>query len=299
MSDRLVVTATQVAALVAGQFPQWAHLPVRPVALSGWDNYTFHLGDTMKVRLPSAAGYVGQVEKENAILPRLAPLLPLPIPSPVAIGRPGAGYPYPWSVYDWIEGDIVTPGAITDLTRFAVDLADFMNALHRADSSFGPPPGEHNFHRGGDLSVYDRETRDTVARLGERVDGKLALAVWEHSLATRWDYPPVWVHGDIAVGNLLLRHGRLSSVIDFGCTCVGDPACDLVISWLFLDGPARRAFRAALPFDPGTWARARGWALWKAMLVMAADSGGVHPAERMPQAVAQLVLDEAVAEGAV
>lgn len=299
MSDRLTVTAPQVAALVAEQFPQWAHLPVRPVALSGWDNYTFHLGDRMKVRLPSAAGYVGQVEKENTVLPRLAPVLPLPIPSPVAVGRPGAGYPFAWSVYDWIDGDIVTPGAIADLTGFAADLAKFMSALHRADASFGPPPGDHNFHRGGDLRVYDAETRATVAKLGGRIDGKLALAIWDKALASRWEQPAIWVHGDIAVGNVLLRDGRLSAVIDFGCCCIGDPACDLVISWLFLDEPARQAFRAALPPDPDTWARARGWALWKAMLVMAADSGGVHPAERPAHLVAQLVLDEAVAEGEV
>lgn len=292
MSDRLTVTAPQVAALVADQFPHWAHLPVRPVALSGWDNYTFHLGDTMKVRLPSATGYVGQVEKENTVLPRLAPLLPLPIPSPVAVGKPGAGYPFAWSVYDWIDGDIVMPRAIADLTGFATDLAAFMSALHRADASFGPPPGDHNFHRGGDLRVYDEQTRASIATLGDRIDGALALNVWEQALASRWERAPVWVHGDVAVGNVLLHDGRLSAVIDFGCSCVGDPACDLVISWLFLDEPARQAFRAALPLDSGTWARARGWALWKALLVMAADSGGVHPAERMPREVAQLVMGE-------
>jgi aminoglycoside phosphotransferase (APT) family kinase protein len=104
------------------------------------------------------------------------------------------------------------------------------------------------------------------------------------------------VHGDIAVGNVLLRDGRLSAVIDFGTCAVGDPACDLVISWLFLDEPARRAFRAALPFDPGTWARARGWALWKGLLV-AASGGVTHPVELPPLSVAQLVMAEARVEG--
>jgi aminoglycoside phosphotransferase (APT) family kinase protein len=296
VSDRLTVTAAQVAALILEQFPHWAHLPVRPVASSGWDNYTFHLGDTMKVRLPSADGYVGQVEKENTVLPRLAPLLPLRIPSPVAVGKPGAGYPFPWSIYDWIDGDILAPAAIADLPGFASDLAGFLNALHHADASFGPPPGDHNFHRGGDLRVYDEQTRSSIAKLGDRIDGALALAVWEQALASRWEAAPIWVHGDIAVGNLLLRDGRLSAIIDFGTCAVGDPACDLVISWLFLDEPARRAFRATLPFDAGTWARARGWALWKALLV-AADGGVTHPIERRPLWVAQLVMTEARVEG--
>lgn len=292
MSDRLAVTVEQVTALVAAQFPHWAHLPVRPVALSGWDNHTFHLGDRMKMRLPSAERYVAQVDKENGLLPRLAPHLPLPIPHPVAVGRPGSGFPFPWSIYDWIEGDIVTPGAVTDLSGLAVSLGGFLKALQSADASVGPAPGDHNFHRGGDLGGYDAETRDCIERLGDRIDGALALAVWDNAMASRWTREPVWVHGDIAVGNLLLEQGQLSAVIDFGSSAVGDPACDLVIAWTFLDKSSRDAFRAALPLDADTWARARGWALWKALLV-AANEGSVHPAERPPLEVLQLLLAEA------
>lgn len=291
--QRQVVTAEQVAALVAEQFPQWSHLNVRPVALSGWDNFTFHLGDRMKVRLPSASWYVGQVEKENAVLPRLAPLLPLPIPSPVAIGRPGQGYPFPWSIYDWIDGDVVDGAGIADHQQFATDLSAFLMALHRADTSFGPPPGDHNFHRGAPLDVYDAQTRDSVSKLGDRIDGRAALAVWDRALSSRWERAPIWLHGDVAVGNVLLQDGRLSAVIDFGTCAVGDPACDLVISWLLLDAPSRETFRAALPFDPETWARARGWALWKALLVATSGSNAGHPAERPPLEVAALVIAEA------
>jgi stearoyl-CoA desaturase (Delta-9 desaturase) len=92
------ITPAVGARLVAAQFPQWADLPVVPVALNGWDNTTFRLGDELCVRLPSADAYVAQVEKEHRWLPVLARQLPLPIPEPVAVGRPGGGFPRPWSL---------------------------------------------------------------------------------------------------------------------------------------------------------------------------------------------------------
>lgn len=270
--ERDAIDVALVQRLIADQFPQWAGLPIRPVALSGWDNRTFHLGDEMLVRLPSAAGYAAQVEKEQRWLPRLAPQLPLPIPVPLAMGKPTAEYPWPWSIYRWLDGEPAATAPIADMTRFATDLAGFLGALYRIDATGGPAAGSHNFWRGGPLEVYDGETRAAITALAGRVDAGAATEVWEAALASRWDREPVWVHGDVAVGNLLVEDGRLSAVIDFGSSGVGDPACDLVIAWTFLEGESRRAFRAALPFDAGTWARGRAWALWKALITAAGQS---------------------------
>jgi aminoglycoside phosphotransferase (APT) family kinase protein len=107
--ERLAIDDTLVRRLVTTQCPQWADFPLRPIALGGWDNKTFHLREHMLVRLQSAADYAGQVEKEHRWLPRLAPLLPLPIPAPLAIGEPAHGYPWRWSIYRWLEGDTATP----------------------------------------------------------------------------------------------------------------------------------------------------------------------------------------------
>jgi aminoglycoside phosphotransferase (APT) family kinase protein len=268
--DRLEVEAPLVRRLIGAQFPHWAGLDVRPVAHAGWDNRTFHLGDAMTVRMPSAARYVAQVEKEHRWLPRLARRLPLPIPELLARGEPGEGYPWPWSVYRWLDGTPAARARIDDTPRFARDLAAFLAALYAIDASDGPPAGTHNFHRGGDLAVYDAQTRAAVDALGDDIDRAAVLTVWEEALASRWQEPPVWVHGDVAAGNLLVRDGCLGAVIDFGSAGVGDPACDLVIAWTFLEGEAREAFCAALPLDQGTWGRARGWALWKALIRMAA-----------------------------
>jgi len=157
MDDRLEIEASTVAQLIAAQFPDWAHLPVRPVSHGGWCNRVFHLGDDMSVRLPSAERYVAQVEKEYRFLPALAAQLPLAVPSPVALGRSGENYPWPWSIYRWIDGERAAPETISNLTIFAEDLADFLKALWKVDVTDGPPAGQHNFHRGGDLAVYNAE----------------------------------------------------------------------------------------------------------------------------------------------
>lgn len=255
--------------LVAAQFPQWADLPVRAVQPGGWDNRTFRLGDGLLIRLPSAARYVAQVAKEQRWLPQLAPHLPLPIPAPVAQGQPGLGYPWPWSIYRWLDGENAAAATIPDLIGFAVDLARFLTRLHRIDAEDGPPAGAHNFHRGGDLAVYDGETRAAIDRLGSRINGSAARGLWDAALSTRWQGPPVWVHGDVSPGNLLVQGGRLAAVIDFGGLGVGDPACDLAIAWTLLSGENRAAFRAALPLDEGTWLRSQAWTLWKALILAA------------------------------
>jgi aminoglycoside phosphotransferase (APT) family kinase protein len=157
---KLTIDADLVRRLIATQFPQWRHLPVSPVAFDGWDNRTFHLGEEMTVRLPSAAPYALQVEKEHRWLPRLAPLLPLPIPVPLAMGEPAEGYPWHWSVYRWIKGETAKTAEIADRREFAVALADFLVALRQIDPADGPAAGEHNFFRGGSLCVYDNQTRE-------------------------------------------------------------------------------------------------------------------------------------------
>src|SRR5258706_1248227 len=264
-----VIDDALVRRLVAAQFPQWADLAVRPMAVGGWDNKTFHLGEHMIVRLPSAAEYSPQVEKEHRGLPQLAPLLPLPIPSPMALGDPSSGYPWRWSVYRWIEGDTAAPERIGELSEFATCLAQFLIALQRIDPTDGPRPGPHNFFRGGSLTIYDAETRQAIAVLKGKISRKAATEVWEAALKTAWNRPPVWIHGDVSAGNLLVKEGRLSAVIDFGMLGVGDPACDLSIAWTLFSGESREAFRAMLPLDAGALARRRAWTLWNALIVAA------------------------------
>ena len=282
------IDATLVRRLVDTQFPQWAHLALRPVLPGGWDNRIFRLGEELLVRLPSAAVYALQVEKEQRWLPRLAPLLPLAIPTPAAMGAPGGEYPWQWSIYRWLDGELAAIERIANAVEFASRLAAFLLALQRIDTADGPRPGLHNFHRGGSLLTYDAQTRQALALLQGRVDIATATAVWDAALTTSWRKPPVWIHGDVSPGNLLLQRGRLVAVIDFGMLGVGDPSSDLSIAWTLLAGDSRKAFRAALGCDAPTWARGRGWALWKALIVAA----GLVESNAVEAATPWRVIDE-------
>lgn len=200
------------------------------VALDGWDNTTFRLGDDWSVRLPSADAYVAQVDKEHRWLPVLAKHLSLRIPEPIAIGRPSHDFPRPWSIYRWIEGDPANAGRIASLVELASDLAGFLGELYAIEASGGPGPGPHNFFRGGSIDIWDPETRQSIEFLANKIDARAVTELWERGLGSRWDRAPVWVHGDMAPSNLLVADGRLSAVVDFGCAGIGDPACDLVMA---------------------------------------------------------------------
>ena len=264
---RLAVEPETVAALVEDQLPDLAGLPVRPVAESGWDNLTFRLGDRLSVRLPSALPYRTQPRKETTWVPRISAHVPFDVPTPVALGAPGHGYPFAWSVWEWIEGRTLASSADVDPVRLAADVAEFLRGIREVPTQGAPLAGPDNFFRGGDLAVYDAEAREALVRLEDQVDAVPLLEAWDAALASRWQHDPVWVHGDVAPGNLLLdATGRLRAVIDFGSSGVGDPACDLVLAWTVLDGPARRTLRAEAGLDDATWQRARGWALWKAAI---------------------------------
>jgi len=279
------ITVSVVERLVASQFPEWAALPVAPVELDGWDNATFRLGDAMSVRLPSADPYVAQIDKEHRWLPVLAPHLPAAIPMPLAKGEPSEEFPRPWSVYRWIDGKTPTGDDLPDqagLTTLAAELGHFLTALYRCEPS-GPPPGAHSFSRGGPVHVWDAQVRELVARLDGRSWWESLKARILDPLDARHDGPAVWVHGDVTGSNLLVRDAHLIGVIDFGCSAVGDPACDLTIAWTMFDGESRDRLQAGIEVESSAWIRARGWALWKALIHLDAGSGRPGRTERRDQ----------------
>ena len=260
-ADELDIDLSLVARLIARQFPQGADLPLSPVRSTGTDHAIYRLGDDMAVRLPRITGAVGDVETEQCWLPRLSPDLPLATPLPLGEGRPGEGYPWPWTVCRWLDSEGAQERRIPEEGQAARDLAHFIAALQRIDTARWPSPGPPDSPRGGPLAARDAPMRAALAALSGRVDSAVTRA-WEAALrAPTWQGLPVWTYGDLLPGNLLIQGGRISAVIDFGCLGTGDPACDLIVAWALLSAQTRATFRDALSVDEATWARGRGWSL--------------------------------------
>ncbi|OAH09300.1 phosphotransferase enzyme family protein [Streptomyces jeddahensis] len=292
-ADEVGTDVALVRRLLGGQFPQWAGLPVELVPSYGTDHDVYRLGDQLAVRLPRIGWATEQAAKEAEWLPRLAPHVPLALPVQLAMGHPAEGYPFDWSVYEWLPGENAN-GTIDDMNQAAVDLAAFVRALRRVDTTGARPrsPGG----RGGPLAEHDESVRRSIAELGDRIDGAAALRSWQESLsAAPWDGEDVWLHGDLLPGNLLVVDGRLSAVIDFGTLAVGDPACDLLPAWNLFTADSRHRFRAELEADDASWLRGRGWALYQAVLALPyywdTNPGMIRQASR---ALAEILASHAV-----
>jgi aminoglycoside phosphotransferase (APT) family kinase protein len=269
--DELDIDAALVRDLVAAQFPQWRDLPLAAVPSAGTDNALYRLGADLVIRLPRAEWAQEGLQKERRWLGELAPHLPVAIPEPLALGEPGRGYPCSWSVYRWLDGRNPVPDELTDPRSLALNLAGFVEALHRFSAAGGPRGS-----RGGPLREREEMTRAGLAGVQELVDSgrfdvdTAAVArAWEAAVrAPAWREPPLWIHADLTPGNLLVADGRLTAVIDFGTLSVGDPACDLLVAWNLFSAETRPVFRAALGVDDATWERGRGWAVSVALVAL-------------------------------
>jgi aminoglycoside phosphotransferase (APT) family kinase protein len=253
-----------VRELLVAQFPSWADLSLDMVASSGTVNAVFRLGDQMCVRLPRLQKWAEDLKKELRWLPILAPSLSLSVPQPLAQGRPDYGYPFSWAIYEWLPGDTFRAGCVSNELRAAESLAQFIMELRRIDPSVAP-----RSQRDWPLRMRDIGARAAIRSLDKIIDTDAATAAWVKALESpEWDGCPTWTHGDLLPSNLVVERRQLSGVIDFGNMGVGDPAVDVIAAWSVFSDDARKAFRSALDVDDATWARARGFALHQALLII-------------------------------
>ncbi|MCK9824697.1 aminoglycoside phosphotransferase family protein [Nocardioides cavernae] len=258
-AGEVVIDDETVRRLVDAQLPEWAGLPLRRLPPTGTDNQLFRLGDDLLLRLPRIDWAADSAVQEHEWLPRLAPHLPVPIPAPVALGRPGEGYPWHWTVVPWIEGDNPTPSTF-DPAEWAVSLGTFVRACRDVPGMGGPVKTEG---RGAPLPSLDAWVQEWTARADPaEVSRDAVLAVWADALAApAYDGEARWFHGDLHEGNLLVRDGRLAAVIDWGAAGRGDPAIELNAMWGYLPGSAADLYRATVGLDEAAYRRARGFAL--------------------------------------
>jgi aminoglycoside phosphotransferase (APT) family kinase protein len=260
--DQQDVSPELARELLKRQFPSWSDLPLVAVEDGGTDNTMYRLGDELVARFPRRPEFAGQIEKEQQWLPVLASQLPLEIPMPLGIGVGEEVFPWPWSVYKWINGTNATRAALNDLNEAAQQLGEFVRALRKIDATGAPAPGAHNFGRGVPLASRNDAVVASLQQLSESINTDEAATIWQASLAAQpWSAAPQWIHGDLQSGNLLCCDGLLSAVIDFGGLAAGDPACDLAVGWILFDAPARKVYFDTLDVDDVMWQRGRGWAL--------------------------------------
>ena len=267
MTNQVLDITTDLAHRLIGiSFPEFTNLPIVSVEKQGHDNRTYRLGSGMLIRMPTAQSYALKVPKERELLPKLAPYLTASIPVPIKMGTPTNYYPYPFSIYEWLPGTSINLLKLDNKEQLylALDLAKFLKELQSITNIDGPIPGQHNWWRGAHLSVYDQGAREQMAKLVYEIDFEKSMNLWEQACNTKWNEAPVWIHGDFAIGNILVNNGKLSAIIDFGGMALGDPACDVVIAWTYFEEKARETFIQKMALDDYTWLRARGWALWKA-----------------------------------
>ncbi|MEM7095268.1 MAG: phosphotransferase [Actinomycetota bacterium] len=257
-ADEVSIDEGLVVELLRVQMPDLAVLPINKVEPWGTDNAIYRLGDQFVVRLPRIGHAVKQVELEWRWLPELAPVVGVPVPEPVAVGRPGAGYPFDWAVHRWVPGELAVLERMADPVAFAVELAEVIRRLAEMDPTGAPPA--HN--RARPLAVYDEPTRRAIEAASHLIDGSAATRIWEDALAAEpFAGSGRWVHGDLE-GNCLLLDGRLGGLVDWGSACAGDPAVDVQVVWSPLfTSESRTAFLDALDVDAATIARAKGAAI--------------------------------------
>ncbi|WP_085370540.1 aminoglycoside phosphotransferase family protein [Leifsonia sp. NCR5] len=260
--------AELVARLVDTQHPDLAG-PLTLVS-DGWDNLIYRLGSEYAVRIPRREVAAHLIEHEQQVLPAFAARVDVPIPAPVRVGTPSELFPFAWSIVRWVDGVDGADVTAEERASIALPLAAFVAALH--EPATGDIPA--NPVRGVPLATRDAAVQERLRHLSERREVAGLAEAWRDALdAPVWDGPPIWLHGDLHPGNLLLTPDRsgLAAVVDFGDVTAGDPATDLATAWLTFDPDARAVFRdeltgrspSALPAlaADATWRRARGWAV--------------------------------------
>lgn len=267
--NEVAIDETIVRSLLEAQCPQWAGLPLSPAG-AGTDNIMYRLGDELLVRLPRTADKARSLQKEQQWLPCLAPLLPCPTPEPVYAGTPTGAFPLIWSIFRWIDGDVVSPDTVRDWAGFGADLAVIVQELHGIDLMGATPTGDLSSSRarglhGGPRRRHAKQVKENFENCRTIVEAQLDLEaleqMWLAALALPEPSDPhVWLHGDLKPANLLTRDGRLHAIIDFGALSIGFAEAEHVILW-DLPAQARQAYRNVLDIDDQTWMRVRARAI--------------------------------------
>lgn len=271
--DDLPITDALIFELLERHVPQWAGEPIHKVNSSGTDNALYRIGERLVLRIPRRENAALLVSKELDWLPHLGNL-PLGVPKLRYRGRVNLGIDCDFGILDWLDGSLATPENISDVSAAAISLAVFLKALHRKSTTGAPRAGPANHLRGIPLNDISDRTLSAIEIVADEIDAPAALELWKCALSEQFSATPVWLHGDLKADNLLTIDGKLSGVLDWGLSAVGDPAADYASAWSWVHPSARDAFRDALNLGEADWLRGKAWALYGAVIALSYYRGG-------------------------
>ncbi|WP_162801681.1 aminoglycoside phosphotransferase family protein [Candidatus Chromulinivorax destructor] len=291
---KIIIHELTAQQLIKDQFPEFQHFDIRPAQTQGHNTRTFRLGNNLLLHLPSVSLSASNITKEQAWLPKIAEHISIPISKQIALGKPTKYYPFHWAIYEWISGESADNLHQNDLnlSDIAVSLAQFLKELESVHTLHAPVPGLHNFHRGGSLRIYHKQTMDALQKLSNFIDIQPYEILWNEALHSNYQGQPVWIHGDMSAENLLIENKKLKAVVGFSSIAQGDPAYDLTIAWTFFDAQSRKIFRSNLSFDDCTWVRAQALAMCKSLITLAYMQDLQSPAAIDHFNILQAVIDD-------
>lgn len=280
--------------LITEQFPEFKNFEITSVKTQGHDNRTYKVGHDFLIRLPTAQRYASSIEKEQIWLPQFAPYISTIIPKPIRLGKPTSYYPYPWSIYTYIKGESANNVSLQDLNLpiIAEQVAQFLKELAAINTKNGPLPGPNNFYRGGRLDFYYKQTQAALQKLSTYFDVTAYEQLWHQAVQNRWLCNPVWIHGDMSPGNIIIENKQLKAVIDFSGIAVGEPSCDLVMAWTFFDETSKQIFKENLNYENNIWENGRAWALWKSLITLADMQDLQSPAAQTQYKILQNIMND-------
>lgn len=275
--DELEINTEMVRKLLSTYACKWAELPIEEINSTGTDNALFMLGNDCVLRMPKRESAAILLEKELTWLPVLQGL-PLAVPELLLHGKSKQDFGFEFGIFNWIPGQVASRDQITDLKQATLNLAGFLTALQDVNTDHAPRAGQQNNNRGIDLVELTRKVYSSINVLADEIDVTKACELWERACSVPIAERSVWIHGDLKADNMIAVDGALAGVIDWGLSAVGDAAVDFAVVWTWVAPNNRELFRRKCQIDENDWQRAKGWALYCAVIALSYYRGRSHDA---------------------
>lgn len=289
-----VLTEEKVKMILQHAWLEYQDEPVVKCKKQGHDNTTFLIGEKYVARFPNKKRYSEIIPLVRNTINKIRPFISIKIPEVIFIGSPSDLFPFDWMISSWIEGESLNLTIDTiDKKILAYDLGLLLKEFQCISFDFDLlAPGYHNYYRDDSFEVYKEEALQTLCFFSYLKNKDIITEILNRAAVSLWNKKPIFVHGDIALGNMLYKNNKLNALIDFGTFAMGDPACDLMMTWNFFEGESRAIFKNRVNYDFDTWVRGMAWTLWKSIIELAhCQHLQINTSENLYKTIDDIILD--------